>query len=83
MEELLNWHIQTITELFDRRDRDALVSAADDVVHRRLCHAAHGAEFIDGNIPFPAELQDPFFDCFANNHRFQTSGFSSPSKKAS
>ena len=68
MEEFPNRHIQAVTELFDCGDRDALVSAADDVIHRRLCNAAHGAEFIDGDIPFPAELQDPLFDCFANIH---------------
>ena len=70
MKKLLNRHIQAVAELFDRGDRDALVPAADDIVDRRLCYAAHGAELIDGNIPFPAELQDTFFDCFANIHRY-------------
>ena len=36
MEEFLNRHIQAVAELFDRGDRDALVSSADDVVDRRL-----------------------------------------------
>ena len=43
MEEFLNRHIYAVAELFDGGDRDALVSAADDVVHRRLGHATHGA----------------------------------------
>ena len=54
MEKLLNRHIQAVTELFDRGDCDALVSAADNVIDRRLGHAAHGAELVDGDIPFPA-----------------------------
>ena len=70
MEEFLNRHIQAVAEFFDGGDRDAFVSAADYVVHCRLCHAAHSAELVDGNVPFPAELQDPFFDCFANIHRY-------------
>ena len=43
MKKLLNRHIQAVAELFDRGDRDAFVSAADDIVDRRLGHAAHGA----------------------------------------
>ena len=43
LEEVLNWHVQAVAELFDRGDRDALVSSADDVVDRRLGHATHGA----------------------------------------
>ena len=70
MEKILNRHVQAVAELFNCGDRDAVVSAADDIVHCRLGHTAHGAEFIDGNIPFPAELQDTFFDCFANIHRY-------------
>ena len=70
MEKLLNRQIQAVAEFFDGGDRDAFVSAADDIVDRRLCHAAHSAELVDGNVPFPAELQDTFFDCFANIHRY-------------
>lgn len=43
MEEILNWYFKAVAELFDRGNRDALVPAADDVVDRRLRHAAHGA----------------------------------------
>ena len=70
MKKLLDRHIQAVAELFDRGDRDALVSAADDVIDRRLGHAAHGAELVDGDVPFSAQFQNPFFDCFANVHRY-------------
>lgn len=70
LEKVFNRHVKTITELFDRGNRDALVPAADDVVDRRLRYAAHGAELVDGNIPFSAELQNTLFYSFANVHRY-------------
>ena len=54
LEKFFYRHVQAVAKLFDRGDRDALVPTADDVVDRRLGHAAHGAELIDGNISFPA-----------------------------
>ena len=47
MEELVNCDTQSIAQLFDGRNGGAVVSAADDIVHSGLCHAAHAAELVE------------------------------------
>ena len=68
IEEVFNGDSQTIAEFLDRRDGGAAVASADDIVHCGLGHAAHAAEFIDGNVTLIAEFQDAFLDGLADVH---------------
>ena len=54
MEEVLNRDSQTIAELFDCRNRGAMVSSADDIVYCGLGHTAHATELVDGNTAITA-----------------------------
>lgn len=68
VKEVLYADFQTIAQLLDGRNRDAVVASADDVVHGGLRNAAHGAEFVDGQAALRAQFQNPFFDGGANRH---------------
>ena len=68
MEKVLNGNAQAITELFDGGNGGAVVPPADDIVHSGLGDAAHTAQTVDGNIPFPTQFQNPLFDRLANIH---------------
>ena len=68
IEEVLDGDSQAIAKLLDRRNSGASVSAADDIVHRGLGHAAHAAEFIDRNVTLIAEFQDTFLDGLTDVH---------------
>ena len=60
MEKIFNGDSQSIAQLLDGRYRCAIVSSADDVVHRRLCNSTHRAQLVDRNIIFSAQFYDPF-----------------------
>ena len=68
IEEVLDGDSQTIAELLDRGNSGAAVASADDIVHCGLGHAAHAAEFIDGNVTLITEFQDAFLDGLADVH---------------
>lgn len=53
-EEGLNGDVKAVAQLFDGGNCGAAIAAADDIVHRGLGDAAQRAQFVDGNIPFPA-----------------------------
>ena len=53
-EEGLNGDVKAVAQLLDGGNCGAAIAAADDIVHRGLGDAAQRAQFVDGNIPFPA-----------------------------
>lgn len=47
VEELVNCDTQSVAQLFNGRNGGAVVSATDDIIYSRLCHAAHTAELVE------------------------------------
>ena len=47
MEEFIDCDTQSVAQLFDGGNGSTVVSAADDIVHSGLCHAAHAAELVE------------------------------------
>ena len=70
VEEILDGDSQAVAQLFDGGYRCAVVPAADDIVKRGLGDPAHGAQFIDGNVPLTAQFQDALLDCLTDIHRY-------------
>lgn len=68
MKKLLDGDSQTITQLFDGGNGGAVIPSADNVVDGRLGDAAETAQLIDGNIPLPAQLQNPRLYRFTDVH---------------
>ena len=54
IEEILDRDPQSVAQLFDRGDRGAVVSSADNVVHRGLCDTAHITELVNGDVALTA-----------------------------
>lgn len=52
--EFLNGDTETVTQLLNGGNSGAAVSSADNIIDGGLGHAAHVAQFVDGQIPFPA-----------------------------
>lgn len=69
VKEVLNRDAQAVAELFDRRYGRAAISAADYVVHCGLCHSAHAAQLVDGDVLLAAELQNALLYRLSNVHR--------------
>ena len=66
VKELLDGNSQAITKLFDGGNGGASIAATDNVVDCGLCDAADSAQHVDGNILFPAQLQNALFDSFTD-----------------
>ncbi len=54
IEEILDRDPQAVAQLLDRCDGGAVVSSADNVVHRGLCDTAHITEFVDRDVTLAA-----------------------------
>ena len=54
VEEILYRYPKSVAQLFNGRDRRAVVAPAYNVVDGRLRDAAHAAQLVDGNVPFSA-----------------------------
>ena len=54
VEEILYRDPESVAQLFNCRDRCAVVAPADNVVDGRLCDAAHAAQLVDGDVSFSA-----------------------------
>ena len=52
IEKILDRDPQPVAQLLYGGDSRAVVSPADNVVHRRLRDTAHIAELVDGNVVF-------------------------------
>lgn len=79
MKKLLDADTQTVAEFFDRGDRRAVISAADDVVDGGLGHTAQVAELVDAEFLFFAEIQNAqpyrFPDVHGYHHTFSRTGY--------
>lgn len=67
-EKFLDRNVQAVTQFFNGGDGGAVISAADDIVYRRLRYAAETAQLVHGNISFVAQLDDPLPYRFAYAH---------------
>ena len=68
VEEILYRDPESVAQLFNCRDRCAVVAPADDVIDGRLRDAAHIAQFIDGYVPLTTQLDDPGPNRFSDVH---------------
>ena len=68
--EFLNGDTKAIAQFFDCGNSGAAVPSADDVIDGGLGHAAHVAQFVDGQIPFPAQIQNAQPHSFTDVHQY-------------
>jgi hypothetical protein len=68
LEELLDGDVQPIADFLDGGYRGAVVPPADDVVEGGLGNATHAAQFVDGDVPFLAQLQYALSHSFTDGH---------------
>ena len=54
VKELGKGHFQPVAQLFDGRDRRAVVAPADNVVQGGLRDSADGGKAVDGHVVLPA-----------------------------
>ena len=68
--EFLNGDTETVAQLLNGGNSGAAVPSADNIIDGGLGHAAHVAQFVDGQIPFPAQIQNAQPHCFTDVHQY-------------
>ncbi len=67
-EKFAQAHIQTVADFLDGRDFRILAPAIDDIVQRRLRHAAGSAQFVERHMMLLTQLQDAVCYRLTNCH---------------
>ena len=70
MEKFVNRDTQTVTKFFDRRNRCAVISAADDIVDGRLRYTAYTAQFVERDLIFLTKFYDSLSNSFSYRHGY-------------
>ena len=70
VKKIFQCDVEAVAKLLQRGNRDAVISSADNVVHGLLCDPAAGAQFVEGQVPLLAQLENPHPHRLANVHGF-------------